>query len=140
MKKGLMVIGTIILAVILTFILGEEFSLYSLGTKPTTLTCIHLISLFAILEYIFLTICYIIKKRRNKEKIGIKKIISLILLLVTLILILSFILMGEIDWLKYKNMGNSAPFYVFILVRCLEFLLPAIITTIIGLVLLKKDK
>ena len=140
MKKILVIIGTMILSIILTFILGENFSLYHFGTTPTTLTCIHLLSLFTILEYFFLIISYILKKVIKKEKIGIKKIISLILFFASLILILYFILMLNLDWLKYKNMGNSAPFYVFVLTRCLEFLLPSIITTIIGIALLKKDK
>lgn len=140
MKKILIILGTVILSILLTFFLGENLSLYHLGTTPTTLTCIHLISLFAILEYIFLVICYIFTKIIKKEKIGIRKIISLILFFISLILVLNFILMIDVDWLRYKNIGNSAPFYTFILVRCLEFLLPSIITNIISIVLLKKDK
>ena len=134
MKKTLIIIGTIILSLIITFLFAETFSLYHFGTIPTKLTCIYLISLFSIFEYILLSISYIIRKKIKKERIDIKRIVSLVLFFASLILILGFIFMVDTDWLTYYSMGNSAPFYVFILVRCLEFLLPSIILIILGLV------
>ena len=80
MKKTLIIIGTFILSLLITFLFAETFSLYHFGTIPTKLTCIYLVSLFSIVEYILLSMCYIIGSKIKKEKIGIKKIISLVLL------------------------------------------------------------
>ena len=140
MKKILTIIGTIILSLIITFIFAETFSLYHFGTIPTFTTFTYLLFIFCFITYILLSLIYIISKKIKKEKIGIKKIISLILFFVSLMLILGFVVILNLDRITYYPMGNSAPFYVFILVRCLEFLLPSIIFTIIGIVLLSKNK
>ena len=138
MKKTLVIIVTIILSLIITFVFAEIFNLYNFETIPTILTCIYLISLFSIFEYILLSICYVVLKKIKKEKVGIKRIISLVLFFISLILILGFIFMVDIDWLNYYSIVNSSPFYTFVLVRSLEFLLPSIVSTIIGIILLKR--
>ena len=138
MKKTLVIIVTIILSLIITFVFAEIFNLYNFETIPTILTCIYLICLFSIFEYILLSICYVVLKKIKKEKVGIKRIISLVLFFISLILILGFIFMVDIDWLNYYSIVNSSPFYTFVLVRSLEFLLPSIVSTIIGIILLKR--
>lgn len=42
------------------------------------------------------------------------------------------------DYLKYDNINHSAPFYVFIIERLLEFVLPSIILFVVGTVMKKK--
>ena len=84
MKKGTIIILTII-TLVLTFIFSETFSIYHFGSMPTLLTSLYLISIFAIFEYLSISIAYIVKKIRIKEKLEIKKIIGLILLLLALL-------------------------------------------------------
>ena len=138
MNKLFTLVGTIILSLIFTFIFAETFSMYHFGDIPTTLTLLYLISFFCIFEYILLSLTYIIKKKVKKEKIGMKKIIGLILFFVSLILILGCTISIDIDWLNYYSIANSSPFYVFVIVRCLEFLIPSIILIIISVFLLKQ--
>ncbi|MFL0245547.1 hypothetical protein [Candidatus Clostridium stratigraminis] len=48
------------------------------------------------------------------------------------LLVLGFVIRLGADYYKYQNSGNSAPFYVFIIGRGIEFLLPSIICFIIS--------
>lgn len=137
MKKIFVLVSATILSLIITFVYAEIFSLYHFGDSPTIYTLSYLISLFGILEYILLSLIYVIKKKLNKEKIGIKKAISLVLFFVSLMMILWCIILIDIDWLNYYSRFNSSPFYVFVIVRCLEFLLPSIILIIISIFLIK---
>ncbi len=43
-----------------------------------------------------------------------------------------------IDYIRYNNSLNSAPFYLWIWLNALYFLLPALIALIVGLILKKK--
>ena len=61
MKKVTIIILSII-ALILTFIFAEIFSIYHIGSVPTLLTSLYLIFIFAILEYLSISITYIIRK------------------------------------------------------------------------------
>lgn len=140
MKKILTIIGTIILSLTITFIFAETFSLYHFGTIPTFTTFTYLLFIFCFITYILLSLIYIISKKIKTEKIGIKKIISLVLFFVSLLLILGFIVILNLDWITYYSNYPSAPFYVYIIVRSLEFLLPSIILIIVGIVLLLKNK
>ena len=140
MKKILIVIVTIILSLIITFINAEIFNLYHFGSIPTILTFNYLLFIFLFITYILLSIVYIITKKIKKEKIGINKILGSILIFISLILIMGFIIMVNIDWLTYYLNANSSPFYVFILVRGLEFLLPSIILIVISILLLKNKR
>ncbi len=135
MKKILTILVTIILSLIMTFFIAEIFSLYHFGNISTFTTFTYLLFIFCFITYVLLSLIYIINKKRKKEKIGIKKIISLILFFISLILILGFIIILNLDWITYYSNCNSSPFYVFILVRGIEFLLPAIIFIIIAILL-----
>ena len=138
MKKILTTTLTIVLSLILTFTISNIFSLYNLNDKLTFTTLTYLLFIFCFITYILLSIVYIISKKIKKEKIGIKKILSILLLFISLILILGFIVVLNIDWLNYYSIANSSPFYVFILVRGLEFLLPSIILIVVSVILLLK--
>lgn len=137
MKKYSVLISTII-SVIITFIFAEIFSLYHFGNIPTLLTTLYLITIFSIFEYILLFILFIVKKKKNKQKIKIKEIFGRILLFIALLLIFGFIVVLNIDWLHWY--AYSSPFYINVIVRSLEFILPAIINIILGIVLLKNEK
>ncbi len=139
MKKILTIIGLIITSLIITFLIAEIFSLYHFGNIPTFTTLTYLLFIFFFITYILLSLIYIISKRIKNEKIGIKKIISLILFFISLLLILGFIVILNIDWITYYSNYPSAPFYVYIIVRSLEFLLPSILFIIVGIVLLKNS-
>lgn len=134
MKIRLVIIS--IISLILTFVFAELLSLYHFGSIPTLLTSLYLISMFAIIEYLFISITYIIKKIVKNQKIDVKKIIGLFLLFIALLFILSFLIVVDIDWLNWYV--YSSPFYINVIIRSVEFLLPAIILIVISIVLMKK--
>lgn len=137
MKKRTIIILSIIILV-LTFIFAEIFSIYHFGNGPTLLTSLYLISIFAIFEYLSISITYIVRKLIKKEKLETKKIIGLILLFVALLLILLYLVVLDIDYLHWHM--NSAPFYLNVTVRSVEFLLPSIILIVICINLIKRKK
>ncbi len=137
MKKVKVIILTII-TLVLTFIFSEIFSIYHFGSVPTLLTSLYLISIFAIFEYLSISITYIVKKLIKKEKLEIKKTIGLILLLVALLLILLFLIVVNADYLNWYM--YSSPFYLNVVVRSTEFLMPSLILIIVGIILLKQKK
>lgn len=137
MKKRAIIILSII-ALVLTFIFSEIFSIYHFGSVPTLLTSLYLISIFAIFEYLSISITYVIKEIIKKKKIKTIKIIGLILLFLSLLLILWFVVVINIDWLNWY--ANSTPFYINIIVKMIKYLLPSIVLTVISIVLLKKKK
>ena len=51
---------------------------------------------------------------------------------VCILLIIGFCIRIGIDYSKYNQITNSSPFYIFIIVRTIEFILPSIIVFIIG--------
>lgn len=135
MKKSTIIILTII-ASILTFISAKIFNIYHFGSVPTLLTSLYLISIFTIFEYLSISITYIIIKLLKKEKLKIKKIIGLILLFLALLLILLYLVVLNLDYLHWYT--NSAPFYLNIIIRSVEFLIPSITLIVIGILLIKK--
>ena len=56
------------------------------------------------------------------------------------VLVLAFIVFLGIDFYYYHPIHSSAPFYAYIIVRGLEFLLPAVIIFIISEVIRRKFK
>ena len=71
------------------------------------------------------------------KKIKMKKIIGLILLLISIMLFILFAVVLNADYLNWYM--YSSPFYLNVIVRCVEFILPGIISLIIGIILLKKE-
>ena len=140
MKKVLIILGTVILSLMVTLVFAKSFSLYDFTTLPTFTTFTYLFFIFSFLVYVLLSFIYIISKKRKKEKIGIKKILSLIIFFISLLLILGFIVVLNLDWVTYYSSYSSAPFYTYVIVRGLEFLLPSMILIIIGIILLVKKK
>lgn len=53
----------------------------------------------------------------------------------SLILVLVFVIRVILDYINYDAMVNSAPFSVFILVEAINFILPALLLFIAGLVI-----
>lgn len=135
MKKRIILILSII-SLILTFVFAELFSIYHFCSIPTLLTSLYLISIFAIFDYLFIFVTYVIRKLVKKQKIQIKKIISLILLFLALLLILLFLIVINVDWLNWY--AYSSPFYINIIVRSVEFLLPSIVLIAFSILLIKK--
>ena len=137
MKKKLILFGICFLSIIITLILSETFSIYHFGTIPTFTTIMYLIIIFFITSYLLSTMAYIFIKKKAKEKIGSKRAILLLLIFVTILLLLFFITNLNIDWLNHYS--NSAPFYIIIITRVLEFLLPSFLLIIAILLLSNKD-
>lgn len=67
-----------------------------------------------------------------------KENIYKILYAISVILLITFVIILGIDYFNYDKINNSAPFYTFILVRILEFVVPSIIIAIIAKVVKKK--
>ena len=67
-----------------------------------------------------------------------KENIYKILYAISIILIIGFAIILGIDYSKYDSINNSAPFYSFIIVRIIEFIVPSIIVFIIGKALKNK--
>lgn len=138
MKKISILMVTCILALLITFVFAEIFSLYHFGAMPTIMTLLYLITLFCIFEYVILIMIYIIRKKKNNEKIEIEKFMSMILLFLSLLMILVFLIILDVDWLNWY--AYSTPFYINVIVRSLEFLLPSVTFIVISIVLLKKKR
>ena len=140
MKKRAIIILSII-TLILTIIFAEIFSIYHLGNELTLLRILDLVSIyviFAIFEYLLISITYVIRKLIKKKKIGIKKIIGLILLFIALLLVLLFLVVVNADYLNWYM--YSSPFYLNVIVRSVEFLLPSLILIVVSIIFLKKKK
>ena len=135
MKKKSIIL-CLIIALIITFVFAEIFSLYHFGSVPTLLTLLYLISLFSIFSYLLLGGCYIVNSKINKKKIGIRRTIGFILLFISLAMILSYLVIVNVDYLNWYM--YSSPFYINVIVRSVEFLVPAIILIIISILLFKK--
>lgn len=57
---------------------------------------------------------------------------------VCILLIIGFIVRLGTDYFKYDSINNSAPFYVFVIERVVEFIVPSIIVFIAGKIAKKK--
>ena len=58
----------------------------------------------------------------------------------SVLLVIGFIINTIIDYSRYNSTLNSAPFYLWIIVNAIYFIVPAIIALIVGLVIKKKTK
>lgn len=64
--------------------------------------------------------------------IFIKDNIRKFLLLASIILFVVFLIFIVFDFINYDSFENSAPFYTFLIVRTLEFLVPSVVLVIIS--------
>lgn len=69
-----------------------------------------------------------------------KENIYKILYAASVLLIIAFVIISGVDYYLYNTTLNSAPYYVFILARAAEFLIPSIVVFIIGRAVKKKYK
>lgn len=60
------------------------------------------------------------------------------LYVVSIFLMIGFVIRLGVDYFKYDTYSNSAPFYVFIIERVVEFIIPSIITFIVAKIAKKK--
>ena len=58
----------------------------------------------------------------------------------SVLLFLGFIINTIVDYVRYSSTLNSAPFYIWIIVNMLYFLVPAIVARLVGVVLRKKQQ
>jgi len=59
---------------------------------------------------------------------------------ISIVLIICFGITTGVDYLRYKSSWGSAPFYAYIIVRALEFVVPSILVFIVGVLCKKKYK
>lgn len=59
---------------------------------------------------------------------------------ISVLLLIGFIINTIFDYSRYNSTMNSAPFYLWVLVNILCFIVPAIIIFIVGVVIKKKQK
>lgn len=69
----------------------------------------------------------------NKNNMSIYSIVSIILVIV-------YIVKSIVDYIQYSPLVNSAPYYVWLIINALYFLVPAFIIYIIGVVIKKRKK
>ncbi len=67
-----------------------------------------------------------------------KENINKLLYAISILLIIAFVIIIVADYFKYDNLNNSAPFYVFIITRMIEFIMPSVVIFIIGRMTKKK--
>ncbi len=60
------------------------------------------------------------------------------LYVIAILLIIGFGIRLGVDYFKYNTHNNSVPFYVFIIERLLEFLIPSIIVFVIARIVKKE--
>ncbi|MBR3928138.1 MAG: hypothetical protein IKJ65_03955 [Clostridia bacterium] len=58
----------------------------------------------------------------------------------SVLLLLLFIIHTIVDYSRYDSTLNSAPFYLWIVVNILYFIIPAMIVFIVGIIIRKKQK
>lgn len=75
-------------------------------------------------------------KKDKKERY---KIIFTINVVITIVLVLTFILKVRIDWLNYYEY-MSVPFHIYVIKEMIIFILPAFILSVISIKLLKREK
>ena len=67
-----------------------------------------------------------------------KKNISTICKVLSVVLIIAFIVLSIIDYVNYDPIVTSAPYYVNLIINALFLLIPAIIVYIIGIIVEKR--
>ena len=67
-----------------------------------------------------------------------KKKITTICKILSVVLVITFIVLNIIDYVNYNPMATSAPYYVNLLVNALFLLIPAVIVFIIGIIIEKR--
>ena len=60
--------------------------------------------------------------------------------IISIVLLIIFIVKVIIDWVRYDTFLNSAPFWLWVAVDAVYFVVPAIIMFIIGLAIKYKHK
>ena len=66
--------------------------------------------------------------------------ISKLCCVISVLLLIGFVINTILDYGRYNSTLNSAPFYLWVLVNILCFIVPAIIVFVVGLVIKKKQK
>ena len=134
-KKNLMIIVTIIVALIITYCIVNILNIYHFNCVPTMTTLIYIIFILSIMSYLLFFFLYFIWKKRHLEKIKMEQYACIIMCFVALILMLFFLLMVDIDWLSHEAV--LSPFYMSIIVRGFQFLLPSAILIVLSLLLIQ---
>lgn len=60
------------------------------------------------------------------------------LYVISIFLMIGFAIRIGVDYLKYDNINNSAPFYAYVIERTIEFIVPSIIVFIVAKIAKKK--
>lgn len=69
-----------------------------------------------------------------------KKDLYKLLYIVSILLFVSYILNIAVDFARYDSYNNAVPFYLFILLRTIEFFIPSILVLVIARKVNKSNK
>lgn len=136
MKKKFIILCFVI-AFLFTLLFSYVFSIYSFNSSINIRTLFYMGSIFSVLSYVNIALYYLISKKIKKEKISLLKVTSMVLFLIAILLVIFLIIGLEIDYLNWYS--NSSPFYIHVILRSIEYLVPAIFMVFIGIFLIKND-
>ncbi len=136
MKKKFIIL-CLVIAFLFTLLFSYVFSIFSFNSFITIRTLLYMVSIFSILSYINIAIYYLVSKKIKKEKISLLKITSMVLFLIAILIVIFLIIGLEIDYLNWYS--NSSPFYIHMILKSIEYLVPAIFMVVVGIFLIKND-
>ena len=67
-----------------------------------------------------------------------KDLICKLLYIISIILVIAFTILLAIDYSKYDSIINSAPFSAYVIVRLIEFVIPAFVCFLIARIIRKR--
>jgi hypothetical protein len=58
--------------------------------------------------------------------------------MISVLLMIAFFVKSIVDYVQYSSSLNSAPFYIWIVVNAIYFIVPAMIVFVIGIIMKKR--
>jgi hypothetical protein len=59
--------------------------------------------------------------------------------MISVLLMIAFFVKSVVDYVQYSSSLNSAPFYIWIVVNAIYFIVPAMIVFVIGIIMKKRQ-
>jgi hypothetical protein len=59
--------------------------------------------------------------------------------MISVLLMIAFFVKSIVDYVQYSSSLNSAPFYIWIVVNAIYFIVPAMIVFVIGIIMKKRQ-
>lgn len=68
-----------------------------------------------------------------------QKSATIICYMISVLLMIAFFVKSVVDYVQYSSSLNSAPFYIWIVVNAIYFIVPAMIVFVIGIIMKKRQ-